>query len=397
MMAENVPSVGYKTFYIQPSSRQATKTEKHFQKEVTNQYYRITFSNGGISSIYDKELGRELIDSMKFKAGEVFTLNSIGNGAGEFSDIQTTDMAGYDKTGNYATKWEVEEDGAVFTTYKFRQPIRYAVVEQHVKLYHQQKRIDFETELLNWEGVLYREFRMAIPLKMSDGQVAYEVPFGVVNVGKDEMAGAAGERYTTPCKNIHPRGIMNWISSSNADFGVTLSSSVAVADWIDPTDHPIANQILQPILMASRKSCHGEGNEYLQTGNHAFRFSLTSHQPGWENSAFSGVRSNEMLSTVIPAHQFENASLPESMSFFRADGRNVVLSTLKKAEDNDGTVVRLVDFSGKDQSLKIESFKPFKVAGSTNLIEQDMKPLEMNGSVVKLNLGHHAIETLLLK
>jgi alpha-mannosidase len=238
---------------------------------------------------------------------------------------------------------------------------------------------------------------MAIPLKMSDGQVAYEVPFGVVNVGKDEMAGAAGERYTTPCKNIHPRGIMNWISSSNADFGVTLSSSVAVADWIDPTDHPIATQILQPILMASRKSCHGEGNEYLQTGNHAFRFSLTSHQPGWENSAFSGVRSNEMLSTVIPAHQFENASLPESMSFFRADGRNVVLSTLKKAEDNDGTVVRLVDFSGKDQSLKIESFKPFKVAGSTNLIEQDMKPLEMNGSVVKLNLGHHAIETLLLK
>lgn len=396
-VAENVPSVGYKTFYIQPSLKNEVKSEPHFQKKVSNQFYSITFSNGGISSIFDKELGLELIDSMKFKAGEIFTMRSVGNGAGEFSDIQKPDMDGYDKTGNYATKWELEETGAVYTIYKFRQSIRHAVVEQHVKLYHQQKRIDFETALLNWEGVLYREFRMAIPLKMSDGQVSYEVPFGVVNVGKDEMEGAAGERYTTPCKNIHPRGIMNWISSSNVDFGVTLSSSVAVADWIDPTDQPVKNQILQPILLASRKSCHGEGNEYLQTGNHTFRFTFTSHLPGWQNGSIAGARANETLSAVVPSHQFANASLPETMSFFHAKGENIILSTLKKAEDSNGTVIRLVDYSGKDQTMGIELFKQIKEAGVTNMIEQEFKPLKMNGLGLKLNLGHHAIETLILK
>lgn len=85
------------------------------------------------------------------------------------------------------------------------------------------------------EGVLYREYRMAIPLNMENEQISYETAFGVVNVGKDEIEGYAGERYTTVCKNIDPRGIENWISANSLDFGMTLSSCVAVADYIDPT------------------------------------------------------------------------------------------------------------------------------------------------------------------
>lgn len=349
---------------------------------------------GGLSSIYDKELGKELISSTKFKAGEVFTLHSKGNGAGEFSEIQKTDMEGYDKTGNYKTKWEVEEDGPVCTIYKFRQQIRYAVVEQRVKLYHQLKKIDFDTQLLNWEGILYREFRMAVPLAMMDGQVSYEVPFGVVDVGKDEIEGFAGERYTEICKNIHPRGIENWIGASNKEFGVTLSSSVAVVDWIDPTDNPLKNQMLQPILLASRKSCHGEGNEYLQTGNHSFHFSLTSHQPGWQNGASFGRQSNEPLMAVKAVHPFKDATLRETLSFFSADGKNVLISTIKKAEDSKEAVIRIFSLNGKDQLVNVEGFWRIKEASATTLTESKIKPITTNANIIKLLLGHYAIETI---
>ena len=40
-----------------------------------------------------------MIDASKFTLGEVFTMQSVGNGAGEFSDIQQPSMEGYDKTG----------------------------------------------------------------------------------------------------------------------------------------------------------------------------------------------------------------------------------------------------------------------------------------------------------
>ena len=306
-------------------------------------------------------------------------------------------MEGFDKTGNYKTDWVVGESGPVFTVYKYRQKIRHAVVEQRIILYHKQKRINFETALLNWEGVLYREFRMALPLNMTDGQVAYEVPFGVVEVGKDEIEGAAGERYKTPCKDVHPRGIENWIGASNADFGVTMSSSVAVADWIDPTDDPVKNQILQPILIASRKSCHWEGNDYLQTGNHWFKFSLTSHKPGWINGAAFGRQANEELKAVWADQQFSTASLPESLSFFKVDQNNVLVSTVKKAEDNDEVVVRITDLEGKDKTVTLESYKKAGVAKLTNLIEEEMETLKSDNKGIKLDLGHHAIETVKIK
>jgi alpha-mannosidase len=81
---------------------------------------------------------------------------------------------------------------------------------------------------------------MAMPVNTSNGEVAYEVPYGVVRVGKDEMPGAAGERYETPNAELHPHGIANWINVSGEKLGLTLSSSVAVADYIDPTDTTFA-------------------------------------------------------------------------------------------------------------------------------------------------------------
>ena len=394
---KNVPPVGYRTFYLKALKKKNEDDALPFKNEAENRFYKLKFGNGGLSSVFDKELNRELIDPGKFRAGEVFTMRSVGNGAGEFTDVQKPDMEGFDKTGNYPTKWEVEENGPVYTTYKYRQKIRYAIIEQRIKVFHQQKRIDFEPAILNWEGVLYREFRMALPLSMSDGQVSYEVPFGVVEVGKSEMKGAAGERYTTVCKDIHPRGIENWISASNSSFGVTMSSSVAVADWIDPTDHPITNQMLQPILLASRKSCHWEGNDYLQTGNHTFRFSITSHQPGWINGASFGRQANEQLTARWADHRMADASLPETLSFFRTVEENVLISTIKKAEDSAEAIIRLVDVEGKDREIKVESFRRISKAAYTNLIEETIKPLPSNGNSVQLQLGHYAIETIKIK
>lgn len=396
-LAENIPAVGYSTFYLKVLAKKLADAIVPFKNEAENKFYKLKFADGGLSSIFDKELNKELIDPGKFKAGEVFTMRSVGNGAGEFIDIQKPDMEGFDKTGNYQTKWEIEENGPVFTVYKYRQHIKYAVIEQCVKVFHGQKRIDFEPSILNWEGVLYREFRMALPLNMTDGQVAYEVPFGVVEVGKDEMKGAAGERYTTVCKEMHPREIENWIGASNAAFGVTMSSSVAVADWIDPTTNPIANQLLQPILLASRKSCHWEGNDYLQTGNHTFRFSITSHQPGWISGAAFGRQANEQLMAVWADHRLINASLPESLSFFKTDQENVLISTVKKAEDSDEAIIRMVDLEGKDKQIKFESFKNINQAEHTSLIEETIKPLDVKGNSLQISLGHNAIETFKIK
>jgi alpha-mannosidase len=395
-VASNVPSMGYDTYYIQLTEEEVHQKATVFSSDFENEFYRAELANGGLSSLFDKELGRELIESSTFKAGEIFTMKSEGNGAGEFDAVQQPEMEGFDRTGNYETAWEMTTDGPVFTSYKYRQPIRNAVAELKITFYHQIKKVDFDVNLMNWDGTMFREFRMALPLQILNGEVAYEAPFGVVEVGKDEMPGAAGERYTIPCKDLHPRGIENWISASGAEFGLTLSSSVGAMDYVDPTGKGYENTILQPILLASRRSCHWEGNDYHQTGNHSFAFSISSHNPGWKNGVKQGREANEKLLAILDPARYADAGLSESMSFLQLDAENVIVSAMKKAEHENAVVVRLYNLNEEETEVNLRFSEKLNEAWRTNLIEEREEEFEIKNGALQLTLGNQAIETILL-
>ncbi|MDP4186344.1 MAG: glycoside hydrolase family 38 C-terminal domain-containing protein, partial [Bacteroidota bacterium] len=396
-IAEEIPSLGYKTFYLKPSLNKIPEEAADNNSVIENAFYQIELTNGGIKQIRDKKLNVDLLKTDRYLGAEVFTMRSIGNGAGEFSDIQKPDAEGFDKLSNHTSKWVMTDNGPVYKAWKLRCPIRNAIVEQKIIVYTLLPKIDFEVSLLNWEGILYREFRFALPLNTDNGKVAYEVPFGVVEVGKDEIHGSAGERYTTPCKDVHPRGIENWMSVSGNGFGVTLSSSVAVCDYLDPLNDNNKQSILQPILIASRKSCHSEGNEYLQTGDHSFNFSLTSHAEGWKNGFRFGREANEKLIAMIAPTPFKNAFLPETLSFFSVSNPNIMVSTIKKSEDDNDVVIRLFETEGADCNLSLSSFFKFNKAQRTNLIEENGLSLPMTGKSLTVPVGHNSIETFKLE
>lgn len=396
-VAANVPSVGYKTFYLEPLKISEKNESAPFTPDFENRFFSIRFGKGGIEKLYDKTLRKEIIDASKFTLGEVFTMQSVGNGAGEFSDIQQPSMEGFDKTGYYDTKWEKINDGPVSTSFKYRQPVKYAVVEEIITVYHQVKRIDFEIDIKNWQGVLYREFRAAFPLKMSSSKVTYEVPMGVVEVGKDELKGAAGNIYTTECKLIHPRTLIDWVNASDDNFGATISSSVIAFDYLDPTPDPAQSTLIQPILMASRKSCHWEGNDYLQLGDHHFSFSLYIHEPGWKNGFRSGKQGQNRLYSVLDPIRGEVKSIPEQQSFLGTKGELIMLSAFKKSEDENSVTMRFTEMSGAEQNIIMEMFMPFKEIYKTNLIEEEEKDTGLGGKSFNLKVGKNSIETYKLK
>lgn len=394
-IAEEVPSVGYKTFYVL-SDKDITSQPVRIDNIVETPFYRVEFRDGGVKSIFDKEMNAELLKTGKISGGDVFTLKSVGNGAGEFADIQKTEMEGFDIVSAHSPEWKVTGDGPVYTALTIRQPVKNAVVESTVKIYRNIKKIDFDVALLNWEGLLYREYRFALPLNIEKGQVSYEVPFGVLEVGKDEIAGAAGERYLTNCSDVHPRGVENWIGASGDRFGVTMSTTTAVADYVDPTGLAGGALMLQAIMLASRRSCHGEGNEYLQTGNHYFSFSLTSHKPGFSNGYQFGRQANEMLLAVVDPYFSDNVFLPGEASFFSTDRPNVSISAIKKAEGENATVLRLFETGSGDTPVRLDSWFTIKGAATTSMIEYDDKAIEFSPRSVPFNLGSHSVETFKL-
>ncbi len=89
--------------------------------------------------------------------------------------------------------------------------------------------------------------------------------------------------------------------------------------------------------------------------------------------------------------------MPETMSFISVENKNVVLSTIKKCDDDNQVIVRCYDMEGKDSEAKISLFQPFQKAELTNMIEEDGKPIPGNGKSLGLKVGHNAIETIKLQ
>ena len=323
-----------------------------------------------------------------FKTGEIFTLESVGNGAGEFGDIQQPYMNNFDQVSIHGPKVEMVENGSVFTTYRIRQQILHTIAQQEITVYHQLKRIQFDNKLLNWDGELYREFRTAYPVNMENATITYDVPFGSVQVGRDEIR-TAGERYTPLCKDVHPRAIMDWISASDEDMTITLSSSVAAADWIDPTKEN-EKALLQHLLLASRKSCHWEGNLYSQEGSHSYSHIMTSKPTGDQSGSRIAEQYNEPLFVVYNPDKSAKAGLSDEESFFEAHGNDVIVSAIKKAEDSDAAVFRIYNREGKSTDVSINSYFDYNRIYQTNIIEENPKEIK------QLSLGKYAIETVMM-
>ena len=396
-IAHDLPPVGYTTFYLRRAPHVVVAdTTSQPLGFLENRHYKVTFGAGGVRQIFDIKLQRDLLTSEKFLGGELFTMQSVGEDAGEWSEPQQPTMEGFDKLSHHAPEWRLVESGPVRRVAELRQEINHVSVAQRVILYAELKQIDFETDLLKWDGEEYREFRLAFPLNMDQAQIAYEIPFGTVVVGKDEMKGLPGERYLKEASTLRPRPIQNWINASNNEIGVTFSSSVAVWDFQDPTDSPISSPLLQPILLTSRKSCHGLGNWYLQQGDHFYRFSMTSHRPDWKNGRRFGVASNAPVQVIFNPRPLTTQNLPETRSFLSVGADNVVLSTMKKSEDDDAVVLRFYEDAGVNVATRLRFMTVLREAQKTNIIEEDGAPIPFRADELPIQLKHHAIETFKL-
>jgi alpha-mannosidase len=415
-VAGDVPSMGYKTYYLQPFIEE-TKGGRDRNNQIPvkptnpsnvdaasnsgtfeNQFYKITFGNGGLKSIFDKELQKELLKSDKFLGGEVFQLESVGNGAGEFTDVQPVTMNGFEKVSQYHPSWSCSEFGAVRKSWEFTQQTRFASIHQKITLYENLKQIDFNVDILGFTGEHYREYRMAFPLNQNQSKIAYEVPMGVVEVGKDEIKGAAGfskpdQIYSTECMKVHPREVQDWFNASSNNSFVNISSSVAVFDWIDPTAEGNPYTILQPVLLASRKSCHGEGNFYLQPGNHSYTFTFTSGTGDWKNNIQQGKQPNMPLYPVLVNAQKKDGGLPESKSFLQVNKNNVIVSAMKKTDNENSYIIRLYEVSGEDTDVTVTL--PFQIIKlwKTDMIEENGKEVPSGANSFTFRIGHNAIET----
>ena len=125
-------------------------------------------------------------------------------------------------------------------------------------------------------------------------------------------------------------------------------------------------------------------------GRHEFAYAVMPHAGGWRDAGVVG----EAARFETPLRWAPGAAEPGSL--FSVDDPNLVLDTVKRAEDSDALVLRLYEAHGARGTARLRVGVPFAGAVSCNLLEDPGEPLETDGDEIVVAYRPHEIVSLLV-
>jgi alpha-mannosidase len=133
---------------------------------------------------------------------------------------------------------------------------------------------------------------------------------------------------------------------------------------------------------------------HADEGQHEFTYSLYPHPGTWRDAQTvrRGYELNYKL-TPLQAHKHEG-TLPAEHSFVRVESDNVVLTAIKKSEDDWSLVLRFYEWAGKEGDVKIQLPAGGLAASETDLMEREITPLAMHNDTVMVHTKPYEIKTL---
>ncbi len=397
MLARNVPATGYRRYAITRSSNMqaASGPATSDPTQLENRFYRVTLDarSGGIASIVDKELGAELVDvDSPYRLGEV--LYASGGKGTQAVDWVLREPARFTYHRPAGATWRITSQGQVLTSAQSETHLTmFPKVGLAVTLYHGIKRLDLAVHL---EKTLTYELEgvyVAFPFFAKPPEFRIEVGGGWVRPDRDMLPGAC----------------LDWFCAQGS---VIVSSERLGVSW-SPRDTPLfslgdihTGQWLERLELNRGSIFAYVMNNYWPTnykpgqdGKHVFHYSLLSDR---HLTTTAATRHGREVSTPLVAFMAEapsGATLPESGSFWRISAPNVILTAFKRAEDDDGYVLRFMEVAGQPTSFEVATqvLPTPQSARRCDLVERDLSPLPIPEGKVGVSIKAYGTETLRLK
>jgi alpha-mannosidase len=401
-LAANVPPLGYKCYALQRARTGVQPITENVSTTLESPYYRVTLDSatGGVRSIMDKELNRELVDSSspyRFNQYVYVTggdqpsllthyrpnlplakLETHGAGEGRLISVVKT---------SFGTVGKMESSA-----------LNTPRIETEVVLYDGQKKIEFinrvkKTEVFTREAVYF-----AFPFAMDHPEFRYEIQNGYVNPARDMLKSGNFEWFS----------VQHWIAVDQGDVSAVVvpvdGHMVTLGDIVRGT---------WPKEFGSRKGTVFSYlmNNYWETnwpagqgGDYTFRYAVTSGRKlnpgmlsrfGWEE--MSPLELNE-IKTQDKAVSSPRPLDSSQCSFLRIDQPNVIVVTWKISEDGQGTILRLVETNGSSGMIKVEiPMLNLRSAWICNAMERNDRPAPISGHSLEVPVKPFEIVTLRLE
>ena len=178
-----------------------------------------------------------------------------------------------------------------------------------------------------------------------------------------------------------------WVDLSEGGYGVSLLNDCKYG-------HDIHDNVMRITLLRSPTM----PDPMADLGEHQFKYSLYPHQGSWNEET---QRQAYLLNDPIIVYQRKEERgkrLDTSrQSLVCCDSPNVVIETVKQAEDGNGLIVRLYESQRKRGQVQVRFGRAVDSAWITNLLEENESTLGVEDASIQLNLKPYQIVTLRVK
>ncbi len=370
VFVKDIPSKGYRLFHKKKGEE---KKDIPFvlkdDRNLETPFYYVHFNrNGEIDRLFDRENQREIVQYER-------ALNQMRMYEDKPIYFDNWDIDIY-----YTEKsWPVEgiermewtELGNVRAVLEIDRKSSNSTFSQRIIFYADQRRIEFQNHV-DWKEH-QTLLKVHFPVKVHTDEATFDIQFGNLTRKVHRNTSWDVARFES-CGQ-------KWIDLSEGHYGVSLLNDCKYG-------HSVKDSNMALTLIKSGI----EPNPTTDQEEHDFTYALYPHAEGWRaaGTVAESYKLNQPLKVEMNAQDKEE----HKFCFAEVQDPNIVIETIKRAEDGNGTIIRMYESENALTRTKITVNTEFTKAYICNLLEQEMQEAEVNGKEVSLLFKPYEIVTL---
>jgi alpha-mannosidase len=379
LFSARVPSVGYAVYDVQPGAVQSGASLKVSNNSLENRYYRVQInSDGDVASIFDKTLGKELLAAPARLAISYDNPEQWPAWNMDWDQEQAPPKA---YVGGPA-KIQIVENGPIRVALEITRETAGSTFKQTIRLSAGDagKRVEFGN-VIDWK-TKESNLKATFPLTASNVMATYNLDIGTI-----QRPAAQPKKFEVPSHQ--------WIDLTDAtgEFGATVLTDCKNGSD-KPNDHTIRLTLIRtPGIRGGYKD-----QATQDIGHHEFVYGIAGHAGDWRSAQtdWRGQRMNDPLIAFQTSHHL--GALGKELSLVKIDSPRVRLMALKKAEQDDEWIARVVELDGRPQAkVRISFASPIVAAREVNGQEQPMGAARVKDGVLVTSFSAYQPRTFALK
>ena len=368
--AKDVPSLGYQVLHVTAGTKPFATDLKASGTTMENSFLRVVVdpATGCITSLFDKKSNFESLAA-----------GACGNQLQTFHDLPKEYDAWNIDPGTLDHMTPIEkvdsvqliEKGPMRAVIRVTRTWQSSKFVQDLQLYANTDTVDVINDF-DWHET-HVLLKAAFPLAASGPMATYEIPYGSIDRTTTRNNTWEQAKFEVPA--------LRWADLGDGQHGFSLLNEAKYA-------YDAKDNVLRLTLLRSPTWPDPEADR----GHQHFSYALYPHAGTWKQAltARRGYQYNyELRAAQVASH---TGALPLEHSYASVAPENVVLTAIKKAEDDNGLIFRVFEWAGKQSDVTFTVPAGATAATETNLMEKPQgSPLPVANNKVTVPIGPYEI------